>query len=83
MDAGRGVGVLHADLRLEPVGIPKEEAEHGPEIRHVVVGGPSGDQPLADLLERVERRRLEGQVIEAGAAASALRVQPVRLSQRS
>src|SRR5580698_8551498 len=68
MELAGEVGVLDATLAFEPVGVAEEEAEHRPEIGDEVVRRAAGDEPVADLLERLEGRRLQGEVVEATAA---------------
>ena len=61
---GNGVGVRHAHLALEAVGVAEEEAEDRAEVGDELVGRAPGDEPVADLLERLERRGLQRQVVE-------------------
>jgi hypothetical protein len=65
MGTGYRVRVLDADLTLESIGIPEEEAEHGTEIGDEVVGRLPGHQAFPNSFEGFERRGLEGQVVEA------------------
>lgn len=65
---GHGVGVAHADLAFEAVGVGEEEREQGAEVGHETVAGAALDQAPADLAEGLERGRLEADVVEAPAA---------------
>src|SRR5215469_11995212 len=62
---GHGVGVLNADLTLQAVGVSEEDAEVGTEIGDEVIAGASGDQPFPDLVERVDRRGLQSEMVYA------------------
>ena len=75
--SGHQVGVLDADLALESVGIPEEQAEHRPEVGDEVVGRTAGHEPVTDGLEGLERGRLHGEMVEA--ATLEHRCLPIRL----
>lgn len=59
------VGVLHAHLRLQPVRVPEEQAEDVPEVGDESIGRLASQQPLPDLIERVDRRRLQCEMVES------------------
>jgi hypothetical protein len=63
--SGHGVGVLDAHLALEAVRVPEEDAEDGAEIGDEVITGAPGDEPVPDLVERVERRGLQPEMVDA------------------
>ena len=63
--AGHEVGVGHAHLALEPVGVAEEQAEDGTEVGDETVGRTAIDEPLADGVERLDRSGVQGQVVDA------------------
>jgi hypothetical protein len=80
---GHGVGVLDAHLTLQAVRVSEEDTEDGAEIGDEVIAGAAGDQPVPDLVERVERGGLQSEMVDAAPAeqrrlAVALRTQFVR-----
>ena len=56
---GHGVGVLNAQLTLKAVRVTEEDAEDGTEIGDELIAGPPGNQPVPDLVERLDRRGLQ------------------------
>src|SRR5438270_2614689 len=64
-DARLRVGVGDAHLGFEPVGVAEEQAEDGAEVGDEPVGGALGDEAVANGVERVERRRLQAEVVDA------------------
>src|SRR5215471_19641950 len=62
---GHGVGVLDAHLALQAVRVSEEDAEDGAEIGDEVIAGAPGDQPVPDLVERVDRRGLQSEMVDA------------------
>jgi hypothetical protein len=62
---GLRIGVGYADFTFQAVGITEEQAENLPEVGDEGVGSPSADQAITDGLERVNRRSLETEMIEA------------------
>jgi hypothetical protein len=64
-DAGLGVGVGHADLGFEAVGVTEEEAEDGTEVRNESVRRARGHESVARGLERGEVVGLERDVVDA------------------
>src|SRR5262249_57547906 len=66
--SGHGVGVLDAHLALQAVGVAEKDAEDGAEVGDEAVDGAAGDQPVPDLVERVERGGLQPEEVDAAPA---------------
>src|SRR3954468_17968735 len=62
------VRVGDADLALESVGVAEEHAEDGAEVGDEAVRGSALHQPAADLVERLDRLRVEAEMVDASAA---------------
>jgi hypothetical protein len=58
------VGVRHAHLGLQPVGVTEEQAEGRAEVGDEAIGRTASDQAAAHLVEGLDRRGLQRQVIE-------------------
>ena len=56
---------MDAHLTLEAVRVAEEVAEDGTEIGDEVITGAPGDQPVPDLVKRVERRGLQPEMVDA------------------
>ena len=63
MHSGHRVGVLNAHLTLEAVRVSEEDAEDRTEIGDEVIAGALGNQPVPDLVERLDRRGLQSEMV--------------------
>ena len=60
--------IRHADLALEAVGVAEEDAQDLSEVGHEVVRRAAGHEPITNRLERLDRIRLQREVIDAATA---------------
>jgi hypothetical protein len=67
VDAGYRIRVGHAYLALQPVGITEEHRQHRPEVGDEVVRCTPVAQALSNLIEILDRCRLQAKVVEAAA----------------